>query len=101
MEYLSSAPASQSAQARKVTHHTLTTRLASALSAVKRLLERWQPGSPARGRGRLLLGAEVRHGGYGVGQVVSHWPDGRILVRFERLGENLLVWPSTLDQRAS
>lgn len=44
------------------------------------------------------LGDPVRHGRYGAGMVKAHWPDGTILVRFDREAKSQLVWPSFLDR---
>jgi hypothetical protein len=40
----------------------------------------------------------VRHTSFGVGRVVSTWPDGRLLVRFDGMGKNRLVFPSVLKR---
>lgn len=45
------------------------------------------------------LGEKVGHARFGSGQVLAHWPDGRLLIRFDRAARNRLVWPSLLDCR--
>lgn len=45
------------------------------------------------------LGEQVGHAGFGVGQVLAHWPDGRLLIRFDGAAKNRLIWPSLLDSR--
>ena len=42
------------------------------------------------------LGEAVRHSRFGDGQVLAHWPDGTLLVRFDNVTKNQLVWPSFL-----
>lgn len=96
MQQLSSIRTSLKVQVREANHHTLTTLLATARAGLKGLLKSRQPSHPVSDS-RLRLGDEVRHGGHGVGQMVSHWPDGRVLVRFNRTGKSLLVWPSFLE----
>jgi hypothetical protein len=44
------------------------------------------------------LGDAVRHNGFGSGRVMAHWPDGTLLIRFDRETKNRLVWPSLLDR---
>ena len=44
------------------------------------------------------LGDAVHHSGYGTGRVMAHWPDGTLLVRFDREVKSQLVWPSLLDR---
>ena len=45
------------------------------------------------------LGETVNHGGFGVGRVMAHWPDGRILIRFDGKARNQLVFPSLLSSK--
>ena len=40
----------------------------------------------------------VHHSRFGMGRIISTWPDGRLLVRFESLGKNQLVFPSFLKR---
>ena len=47
---------------------------------------------------KLLIGEAVRHGRHGPGQVLSHWPDGTVLIRFDRKGKSVHVWPSFLER---
>jgi hypothetical protein len=47
---------------------------------------------------KLQLGDAVRHSRHGVGRVLAHWADGTILVRFDNLTQNQLIWPSFLDR---
>ena len=54
------------------------------------------PSSP--NNSKLRLGEAVRHSGFGAGQVLAHWPDGTLLVRFDNLAKNRLVWPSFLSR---
>ena len=42
------------------------------------------------------LGQIVHHSRFGTGQVVAHWPDGRLLVKFDGTVENRLVFPLLL-----
>ncbi len=42
------------------------------------------------------IGEKVYHGGFGDGQVLAHWPDGRLLVRFENARKNQLIFPTYL-----
>ncbi len=44
------------------------------------------------------LGEVVHHGKFGTGQVMVHWPDGTLLVRFDGAVKSRLVWPSLLDR---
>ncbi len=44
------------------------------------------------------LGESVRHSRHGNGEVLAHWPDGTLLVRFDNATKNRLVWPSFLDR---
>ena len=44
------------------------------------------------------LGQAVHHGQFGTGQVMAHWPDGTLLVRFDSAVKSRLVWPSLLDR---
>lgn len=46
---------------------------------------------------RPRLGEAVHHSQYGDGQVLAHWPDGTLLVRFHSTAKSRLVWPSFLD----
>ena len=43
------------------------------------------------------LGEAVNHDQFGSGRVVSQWPDGRLLVRFDGEVKSRLVFPSILD----
>jgi hypothetical protein len=43
------------------------------------------------------LGQVVHHGSFGSGQVMALWPDGRVLVRFDRAAKNQLIFPSFLS----
>ena len=45
---------------------------------------------------RYRLGEEVFHSAYGGGRVLAHWPDGRLLIAFDRSASNQLVFPSML-----
>jgi hypothetical protein len=47
------------------------------------------------------LGDAVQHSGFGTGRVMAHWPDGTLLVRFDRDVKSQLVWPSLLDRANS
>ena len=44
------------------------------------------------------LGETVYHGRFGTGQVMSHWPDGRLLVRFDGAVKSQLVFPTLLNR---
>jgi hypothetical protein len=50
---------------------------------------------PASGFG---LGENVQHGRFGTGRVMSHWPDGRLLVRFDGAVKSRLIFPSLLNR---
>jgi len=43
------------------------------------------------------LGEVVHHGSFGSGTVKALWPDGRVLVRFDRAAKNQLIFPSFLS----
>jgi len=43
------------------------------------------------------LGEAVHHGSFGSGTVKALWPDGRVLVRFDRAAKNQLIFPSFLS----
>ena len=43
------------------------------------------------------LGEIVHHGSFGSGRVKALWPDGRVLVRFDRAAKNQLIFPSLLS----
>jgi hypothetical protein len=44
------------------------------------------------------LGETVQHGRFGTGRVMSHWPDGRLLVRFDGAVKSRLIFPSLLNR---
>ncbi len=44
------------------------------------------------------LGEAVHHGSFGTGRVMSHWPDGRLVVRFDNAVKNRLIFPSLLNR---
>ena len=44
------------------------------------------------------LGDAVLHGSFGAGQVMAHWPDGTLVVRFDGETKSRLIWPSLLDR---
>lgn len=56
------------------------------------------PRPRARTKSRPQLGGAVLHGTYGPGKVMAHWPDGTLLVRFDRLRKSRLVSPSHLGR---
>jgi hypothetical protein len=55
-------------------------------------------GASSAANSKLRLGEIVRHSRYGAGRVLAHWPDGTVLVRFDGLAKNQLIWPSFLDR---
>jgi hypothetical protein len=85
------------------TNHTLplksAPRSANADPAWKAATEN---GKGSRGassaKAKLQLGDAVRHSRHGVGRVLAHWADGTILVRFDNLAQNQLIWPPFLDR---
>ena len=58
-------------------------------------------GTASGARSNLRLGENVQHSRYGTGRVLAHWADGTILVRFDNLAKNQLIWPSFLDRANS
>jgi hypothetical protein len=54
--------------------------------------------APTMPESRLRSGEVVQHGRHGLGQVLAHWPDGRILIRFDDSPKSQLIWPSFLDR---
>lgn len=46
---------------------------------------------------RYRLGQIVHHSRFGTGRVMAHWPDGTLLIKFDRAGGHRLVIPSLLD----
>jgi len=55
-------------------------------------------GASPSSKTKLQLGEAVRHSRHGLGRVLAHWADGTILVRFDDLAQNQLIWPSFLDR---
>jgi hypothetical protein len=55
-------------------------------------------GASSAANSRLRLGESVQHSRYGAGRVLAHWADGTVLVRFDGLAKNQLIWPSFLDR---
>jgi hypothetical protein len=86
------------------THHTLPLktdpRPAEFKFAERSVTEngRGSRGAPSSAKSKLRLGEAVRHSRYGVGRVLAYWADGTVLVRFEDLVKNQLIWPSFLDR---
>ncbi len=95
MQALSSIETSVEIQVREATHHTPTAPDAAARAAAEP--NRRSAGSAAPKNTRLQLGDLVRHGRYGSGRVLAHWPDGTVQVRFNRTARNRLVWPAFLE----
>ncbi len=87
-----------------VTHHTLplkTDPRSAELNSAQRLVTENGPGSrgaSSAAKTKLRLGETVRHSRHGVGRVLAHWADGTILVRFDSLAQNQLIWPAFLDR---
>lgn len=79
---------------RKLSH--LLRRLPSATSGDERRTVSPKPRS--RSISRPQPGDAVRHGAYGQGRVLAHWPDGTLLVRFHRMPRSRLVPPSHLGR---
>jgi hypothetical protein len=44
------------------------------------------------------LGEAVNHNQWGNGQIMAHWPDGSLLVKFDGAVKNRLVFPTLLDR---
>jgi hypothetical protein len=78
--------------------HSLITPGAARRYAITPLARVFTPvrNTPPRSGHGYRLGEAVYHGLFGSGRVISHVPDGRLLVRFERSGRNRLVFPSFL-----
>ena len=55
-------------------------------------------GTSSAAESKLRLGENVRHSRHGTGRVLAHWADGTVLVRFDDLAKNELIWPSFLDR---
>ena len=55
-------------------------------------------GTASGAKSKLRLGENVQHSRYGTGRVLAHWPGGTVLVRFDNLAKNQLIWPSFLDR---
>lgn len=43
------------------------------------------------------IGEAVQHAGYGTGQVIGHWPDGRLQIRFDNMVKSQLVFPTLVN----
>jgi len=86
------------------TNHTLplngAPRLAKLNTAQRSVTESGMGsrGASPSSKTKLQLGEAVRHSRHGLGRVLAHWADGTILVRFDDLAQNQLIWPSFLDR---
>ena len=86
------------------TNHTLllngAPRLAKLNTAQRSVAEngKGSPGASPSSKTKLQLGEVVRHSRHGLGRVLAHWADGTILVSFDNLAQNHLIWPSFLDR---
>ncbi|MFQ5922506.1 MAG: hypothetical protein ACE5M4_06645 [Anaerolineales bacterium] len=82
------------------THRPVTSLSMYARSAVKSKTEKSTRSSKASSEPApsYRLGDAVHHGRFGTGQVMAQWPDGTLLVRFDRAVKSRLVWPSLLDR---
>ncbi len=104
MNTLSIAKMSVELLSNGVTHHTLPLktdpRSAELKSAERSVTEngKGSRGASSSAKAKLQLGEAVRHSRHGVGRVLAHWADGTILVRFDNLAQNQLIWPSFLDR---
>ena len=105
MTTLSIAKAHLDLLSKFVTNHTLrpfkTDPRSAEIKPVQR--SRTKSGNGFRGassaaKSKLRLGENVRHSRYGTGRVLAHWSDGTVLVRFDNLAKNQLIWPSFLDR---
>ena len=88
-----------------VSNHTLTPLKSGSRSTEINPVERSRTDSSNGSRGassgaksKLLLGENVRHSRFGTGRVLAHWSDGTVLIRFDDLARNQLIWPSFLDR---
>jgi hypothetical protein len=100
MHIVSTKPIGSKPRLSNITHHTRTQQNANTLSAEVPGAKKGTRSndSSSRANSRLALGEAVRHGRHGNGQVVAHWPNGTVLVRFDGAPKSLLVWPSFLDR---
>ena len=86
------------------THHTLplkTDTRSTEVKAAERSRTRSSAGArepTSAAKSKLRLGEVVRHSRFGRGRVLAHWADGTILVRFDDVANNQLIWPSFLDR---
>ncbi|MEE9513895.1 MAG: hypothetical protein V3V46_07435 [Anaerolineales bacterium] len=87
------------------TNHTLAPFKSGPRSTSINPVERSRAGSSYESSGassgansKLRLGENVQHSRYGTGRVLAHWSDGTVLVRFDDLAKNQLIWPSFLDR---
>lgn len=69
--------------------------LSTALSIVQRVLVYKAPSKTFTG---FQLGQSVYHGQFGEGHVISHSPDGRLLVRFKGAEKSRWVFHSFLSR---
>ena len=105
MNTLSNAKLNVGHLSKFVTNHTLTPLKTSLRSTDVRPFEKSRTASSNGSQGassaakpKLRLGENVRHGRFGTGRVLAHWSDGTVLVRFDDMAKNHLIWPSFLDR---
>lgn len=105
MNTLSTAEMTVELLSNDVTHHTRTPLKTDTRSTELKSAERsgtvngkGSRGASSEAKAKLRLGEAVRHSRYGVGRVLAHWADGTILVRFDNMAKNQLIWPSFLDR---
>lgn len=94
MQVLSSIEAGAKLRVQQATHHTPTSPPADAQAASVQGLS---PAGYGKADSKFRLGDVVHHGRFGPGRVLAHWPDGTVMVRFDRLAKNRLVWPAFLN----
>jgi hypothetical protein len=105
MNTLSNAKVNVGLLSKFVTNHTLTPLKTNPRSTEIRPVEKSRTDSSSGSRvassaanPKLRLGENVRHSRFGTGWVLAHWSDGTVLVRFDNLAKNQLIWPSFLDR---
>ncbi len=105
MTTLSIAKANFEFLSKFVTNHTLAPLKISPRSTEIHVVEQSRTesgngfgGASSAAKAKLRLGENVRHSRYGTGRVLAHWADGTVLVRFDDLVKNELIWPSFLDR---
>ncbi|NIM93350.1 MAG: hypothetical protein GTO18_06530 [Anaerolineales bacterium] len=86
-------------QSKDKVHRLVAPLKSSAISLAKSITEKSIQSSktPTGTKRNYRLGEAVRHGKFGAGQVLGHWPDGRLLIRFDSEVMSRLVFTSLLN----